>query len=74
GPLLDACGQVIGVNTLVRTGPMRSVNIALTTEAMQAFLRQNGHRLSATTTRCAPKVRGTPPPPPAQPQPESTTE
>ena len=56
GPLLDTCGQVIGVNTFVRTGSMRSVNIALTTQAMSAFLQQNGHAVTETTASCEPRL------------------
>ena len=64
GPLLDACGQVIGVNTFVRTGPMRSVNIALTTQAMSAFLQQNGHAVTETTASCEPRLLNAAAPPP----------
>lgn len=38
GPLVDACGHLIGVNTYVLEGPMGSANFALTTSDLLAFL------------------------------------
>lgn len=56
GPLLDNCGNVLGINTLVRTGPMRSLNIALAAQGVVDFLAANGVTVVAEDRGCAPAV------------------
>jgi S1-C subfamily serine protease len=59
GPLLDSCGQVTGINTLVRTGPMRTLNIALTSADIASFLAVNNVTADQLPT-CGPELRPTP--------------
>ena len=63
GPLLDSCGQVVGINTLVRTGPMRTLNIALTSADVVGFLAANSITVNQSST-CAPELLPAPTAPP----------
>ncbi|WP_371344803.1 S1C family serine protease [Ancylobacter sp. IITR112] len=84
GPLVDACGRVVGVNTYTRTDAENSLrlNFALSAQDAIAFLRQNGVEPSVDPAPCAagspgppvaantpPPVEGAPPAPAASPAP-----
>jgi len=56
GPLVDLCGRVVGVNTFVRTGPMRTLNFALAVETLMPFLNEAGVTPQSATGACAPVV------------------
>jgi hypothetical protein len=56
GPLFDLCGRVIGVNTFVRRGPLRTLNFALSSADALAFLAQAGHAAAVENDACAPMV------------------
>jgi S1-C subfamily serine protease len=56
GPLVDLCGRVLGVNTFVRTGPMRTLNFALAAESLVPFLAGAGVVPVTATGACAPVV------------------
>lgn len=75
GPLVDRCGRVVGVNTWVRSSQRDAgrINYALTTEALLAFLSQNGVGTTTSDQACRPQARVTETPTPegAAPPPES---
>lgn len=54
GPLVDACGRVIGVNTFIAVDQEQSgrISYAQTTEAMLVFLKRHGAVLQADTRSC----------------------
>ena len=58
GPLVDQCGRVVGVNTFIRAEEEDAarMNYALATEALLAFLSQNGVQLTAADSPCAPAL------------------
>lgn len=66
GPLVDACGRVVGVNTFIRNDQtaLNSLNFALAADDVAAFLRANGAAAETTEAPCAPAVA---PPPAATP-------
>jgi S1-C subfamily serine protease len=65
GPLVDGCGQVVGVNTFIRNdeASLSSLNFALASDDLVAFLRANGAEAALTQDDCAPALA---PPEPAQ--------
>lgn len=56
GPLVDLCGRVLGVNTFVRQGPMRTLNFAVSTQTLAAFLQGTPASVTVATEDCAPSV------------------
>ncbi|MEM9433025.1 MAG: serine protease [Pseudomonadota bacterium] len=56
GPLVDMCGRVIGVNTFVRQGNMRNLNIALSTDGLVQFLEGSGIRPDVVSQACVPQL------------------
>ena len=72
GPLVDACGRVLGINTFITANreQVAHANYAQKSDGIVAFLRQNGAEVSDLSGPCTP---GTPPPPaaPAPPAPAS---
>jgi S1-C subfamily serine protease len=59
GPLLDLCGRVVGINTLIALDKKshRQSNISLTTADLVAFLKANNVPVTTSDGRCkAPKV------------------
>jgi len=56
GPLVDMCGRVIGVNTFARQGTLRTLNFALSTPTVLAFLRKAGVSADVTTAPCQPQI------------------
>jgi S1-C subfamily serine protease len=59
GPLLDLCGRVVGINTLIQLDKKshRQSNISLTTADLVAFLRANNVPVTLSDGRCkAPRV------------------
>lgn len=55
GPLVDACGRVIGVNTFIRTVSEQQVrlNFALKSDSLLSFLKSSGIELPAETSSCS---------------------
>ncbi|MEM7721249.1 MAG: trypsin-like peptidase domain-containing protein [Pseudomonadota bacterium] len=66
GPLVDMCGRVVGINTFVRQGDLRNLNVALAASDLLSFLDGTGTRPTVVTNDCAPQVLR-PSPPPAAP-------
>lgn len=56
GPLLDSCGNLVGVNTFVRTDDIRTINFALPTERLVRFLRRNSATTGPIVSRCSPEI------------------
>lgn len=56
GPLVDFCGRVLGVNTFVRQGPMRTLNFAVATATLARFLAGTPGEVAIQTSDCAPNV------------------
>jgi S1-C subfamily serine protease len=56
GPLVDACGRVVGINTYVASDAEQSahVNFAEKSEAIIAFLKSHGVAVSELAGPCAP--------------------
>jgi S1-C subfamily serine protease len=65
GPLIDYCGRVVGVNTFVRTGPMRNLNFALGSADLLEFLGAAGTQAAVVSQACEPVVRRATVPPAA---------
>ena len=56
GPLVNACGEVLGVNTFTRSDDVRTLNIALRADGLEAFLKEYGFVMNRSETECQPKV------------------
>jgi S1-C subfamily serine protease len=56
GPLIDACGRVLGVNTMVYSTDIRTLNIALNSSSLTKFLKKNNIVYTAVDTDCTPKI------------------
>ncbi|WP_138469528.1 trypsin-like peptidase domain-containing protein [Poseidonocella sp. HB161398] len=56
GPLVDSCGRIVGVNTFVNRGELRSWNFALSSESLLAFLQSAGAEGTVTRAPCVPVV------------------
>ena len=81
GPLIDACGRVVGVNTFVRNdqSSLNRLNFSLASRDLLSFLAQNGIAAVRSSEACRPtvaqapappaKTPGTPPEPDTSPQP-----
>jgi S1-C subfamily serine protease len=56
GPLMDLCGRVVGVNTLLVTdsGMPTGFSVAQPTAALLEFLKANGKTIPVDTATCAP--------------------
>jgi len=67
GPLADACGRVLGINTFITANREQVVhaNYAQKADGIVAFLQQNGADVANLTGPCAPGA----PPAPAAPAP-----
>lgn len=63
GPLVDLCGRVVGVNTFVRRGNVRTLNFALATDDLIGFLDGTGVTPDVVTQPCRPSVARPSPPP-----------
>lgn len=67
GPLVDFCGRVVGVNTFVRQGPLRTLNFALSTGDLVRFLAGTPAAIEAERGGCQPNLApAAPPPAPAE--------
>ena len=60
GPLVDFCGRVLGVNTCVRQGPMRTLNFAVATATLALCLKGTAAAVTVQTSNCAPNVKPLP--------------
>ena len=69
GPLIDMCGRVVGVNTFVVKGPMRSLNFALASDDLMAFLGDAPVQPRVVSGACVPLVTR-----PSVPEADSATE
>jgi S1-C subfamily serine protease len=56
GPLVDACGRVIGINTFITANQeqVAHANYAQEADGVIAFLRQNGANVADLTAPCSP--------------------
>lgn len=65
GPLIDACGRIVGVNTFIRNdeSSLSSLNFSLTSGDLLAFLAAHGASPATATEACAPTVAQATPPP-----------
>lgn len=52
GPLVDACGRVVGVNTFGRTSDERFLNFSIVSGDLIRFLRSNGYEVSEDASNC----------------------
>ena len=57
GPLVDMCGRLVGVNTYVKIGPMRSLNFALSASDLIRFLMGTDALPSVLTHACNPQIQ-----------------
>ncbi|MEM9968003.1 MAG: trypsin-like peptidase domain-containing protein [Pseudomonadota bacterium] len=67
GPLVDLCGRVIGVNTFVRRGDLRTLNFALAPPDLLAFLSDTQATPRVVSEVCAPQALRPTPTPNAEP-------
>lgn len=56
GPLVDSCGRVVGINTLLRADKLRTLYLALHAQSLGQFLGEKGISYSKRDDRCAPAV------------------
>ncbi|MWD30185.1 trypsin-like serine protease, partial [Aquicoccus sp. SCR17] len=56
GPLVDACGRLVGVNTFVHKGALRDLNLAQSAQNLVAFLQNTPAVLSVVSTPCEPEI------------------
>lgn len=56
GPLTDMCANVVGVNTFVRTGELRNLNVAQASRNLVDFLDRAGVTVETTAEACAPML------------------
>ena len=55
GPLIDACGRVVGINTFIRHGPGAKVNYTLAADHLSKFLRGvRTNRIKRSQALCVP--------------------
>ena len=57
GPLLDACGNVVGINTSLKEGEFRSLSVALPSKDIVRFMAESGYSVEVVRGDCAPTVR-----------------
>ena len=56
GPLVYYCGRVVGVNTFVRRGDLRTLNFALASQDLLTFLNGTPAATSVVEDACRPQV------------------
>ena len=63
GPLADACGRVLGINTFITANreQVAHANYAQKSDGIVAFIRQNGADVADLTGPCTPGAPATPP-------------
>ena len=71
GPLVDACGRVLGINTFITANREQVVhaNYAQKSDGVLEFLRANGVAVNDVTAACAPTAPTPPAPAPTPPAP-----
>lgn len=57
GPLVDACGRVVGVNTFIRATENRQLNFSLTVQELIRFLNSQGVTPTISFEACDPSVK-----------------
>ncbi len=69
GPLADACGRVLGINTFITANreQVAHANYAQKSDGIVAFIRQNGADVADLTGPCVPGTPATPPTAPVAP-------
>jgi len=67
GPLVDACGRVVGVNTFIRATENRQLNFSLTVQELIGFLNAQGVTPTTAMDACDPNAKS--PEPAAEPKP-----
>ena len=75
GPLADACGRVLGINTFITANREQVVhaNYAQKSDGIVAFLRQNSANVADITVPCTPGAPPAAPAPPVVPATAPTT-
>ena len=61
GPLINACGRVLGINTFISTSEVRTLNIALSVSGLRQFLSDAEIDFSETDETCNPRLIQTDP-------------
>ncbi len=56
GPLVDFCGRVVGVNTFVRAGDLRTLNFALASSDLMSFLETTSASPTVLSSSCTPQI------------------
>ncbi len=56
GPLVDMCGRLVGVNTLVKRGKLRDLNLALATEDLLEFVADTEALPQVVSRQCSPNI------------------
>ena len=74
GPLVDACGRVVGIVTFIRADAASAAhaNFALKTDSLLPFLRDHGAAVTQSDGPCAPGAPAAPATAPTQPAPAAT--
>ena len=70
GPLIDACGRVVGINTFVRNdqSSLNHLNFSLASRDLLNFLEQNGIDAARVSEACRPALAQAPAPPAETPE------
>ena len=61
GPLINACGRVLGINTFISTSEVRTLNIALSVSGLRQFLSDAAIDFYETDETCNPRLIQTDP-------------
>mgnify|MGYP000028057554 CR=1 FL=1 len=56
GPLVNACGEVLGINTFTRSDQVRTLNIALSADGLEAFLKKSDVMMNRMQAECRPEI------------------
>lgn len=56
GPLVECCARVLGVNTFVRQGPLRTLNFAVSTAPLARCLAGTPAEVAVQSADCAPAL------------------
>ncbi|MCV6592375.1 MAG: serine protease [Silicimonas sp.] len=62
GPLIDMCGNVVGVNTFIKKGSARTLNFALAASDLMRFLAGTDALPQVVTEVCTPQIQRPAPP------------
>ncbi|MCI4662046.1 MAG: serine protease [Neomegalonema sp.] len=73
GPLVDACGRVVGINTFGRRdeATQRFLNFSLHSRELLSFLAEAGVSATTASEPCRPQIAAQTPPPSTEPEPDA---